>query len=70
MESTTIVCDRCNERTDKASRTKLRWGRESGVPGSTFDLCGECSEWLAQRLGLVPESLPFGPPDLAENGRA
>jgi hypothetical protein len=56
-EVTTITCDRCAEKTTKAHRSKIKWGRESGCRGS-YDLCGECSEWIAAKLGMVPERLP------------
>lgn len=61
-EIITICCDRCRERTDKAHRTRLKWARESECPGKSWDLCGECTDWLQAKLGLIPEPLPFVPP--------
>src|SRR5262245_10971050 len=63
-ETLIIVCDVCGARTAAATRTKVRWARESKRKGST-DLCQDCSEELLVRLGKLPRGL-FAPPDQAD----
>jgi hypothetical protein len=67
MQSLTIVCDRCSEKTSPAYNSRVKVGRLV-LKRQPLDLCDRCIEKLVlEPMGLIPRSLladdgePTGP---------